>query len=143
ISHDGAEWTVLGKKQTVTIDERTLALAIDAQAANWKMFPSGTNDMVVQFGGKEFPLRLTDAKKISVEPFDAGFKTGVKITLSDWQKPKSFLVRKMDLTLYLTICLQGADEDLVFEIAAKEGNALLRKLNWPQALDPEGVDNTV
>lgn len=142
ISHDAGKWTIIGKKQTVSLDERTLELEISGQTATWKMFPSSTNDMLVKFNGKEFPLRLTDAKKITIEPYDAAFKTGVKITLSNWQK-KGFIPKTMDLTLYLTVCLQGEDEDLVFDIAAKEGDAVLRKLNWPEALDPEGVDNTV
>src|SRR5439155_10976581 len=63
--------------------------------------------------------------------------------LSDWRKPHSFIVHKFDLTVYLTVCLQGDDEDLVFDIAAKEGDAVLRRLDWPEALDPDGVDDTV
>jgi hypothetical protein len=39
--------------------------------------------------------------------------------------------------------LQGDDEDLVFDIAAKEGGAVLRQLDWPEALDASDVDDTV
>jgi Family of unknown function (DUF5696) len=143
ISHADGKWTIAGKKQTVTLDEKTLALDVNAQSVDWKMFPSGTNDMTVKFHGKEFPLRLTDAQTISIEPYDAGFKTGVKIVLSDWKNPQSWFGGKMDLKLYLEISLQDNDEDLVFDIAAHEGHAILRKLDWPEALVPDGVDYTV
>jgi len=143
VSHANGQWTIAGKKQVVTLDEKTLALDVDAQSVDWKMFPSGTNDMIVKFRGKEFPLRLADAGKISIKPYDTGFKTGVIITLSDWRKPHSWFGGKMDLTLYLTVCLQGDAEDLVFDITAKEGDAILRQLDWPEALEPDNVDYTV
>src|SRR5215469_9453521 len=138
VSSANGTWTIAGKKQTVTLDSN-LALAVNSQSVNWKMFPSGTNDMVVMFRGREFPLRLTDARSISIQPYDTGFKTGIKITLSDFHQGR----HKLDLTLYLTICLQGDDEDLVFDIAAHEGDAILRRLDWPEALDAQDVDYTV
>ena len=136
-------WTISGLKQTVTLNESNLALEVNAQSVIWKMPAAATNEMLVEQGGKEFPLRLTDAGKISIEPYDTGFKTGVKITLSDWKKPHSLFGDKLDLTLYLTICLQGDDEDLVFDIAAKEGGTVLRRLDWPPPLDASDVDYTV
>jgi len=148
VSSANGLWTIAGKKQTVTIDAKTLALDVNAQAAGaaatiWKLFPSGTNDMVVKFHGREFPLRLIDAGKISIEPYDTGFKTGVKITLGDWRRPGAWFGGKLDLTLYLTVCLQGDAEDLVFDIAAREGHTILRQLDWPEALDARDVDDTV
>ncbi|MGH7951635.1 MAG: hypothetical protein ACREFE_06915, partial [Limisphaerales bacterium] len=139
VSRADGKWTIAGKKQIVTLDEKTLALDVNAQSVDWKMFPSSTNDMIVKFHGEEFRLKLTDAKKISIQPYDTGFKTGIKITLSDFQHGDD----NLDLTLYLEICLQGNDEDLVFDIAAHEGDAVLRRLQWPEALDPSGVDYTV
>ena len=41
----------------------------------------------------------------------------------------------LDLTLYLTVCLEGANEELVFDVAAKEGSTIVRELNWPTAMD--------
>lgn len=139
VSHTNGKWVIAGKKQTVTLDEKTLSLAVSAQSVDWKMVPSSTNDMIVKFHGKEFPLALTDAKKISIEPYDTGFKTGVKLTLSDFRHGFS----KLDLKLYLEISLQGDAEDLVFDIAATEGDAVLRQLQWPTALDSTGVDYIV
>lgn len=139
VSHANGMWTIAGKKQTVTLDDKTLALAVKAGSVDWKMVPSSTNDMIVKYHGKEFPLALTDARKISIEPYDTGFKTGVKITLSDFHHGFS----KLDLTLYLEVSLQGNAEDLVFDIAAQEGDAVLRQLQWPTALDSAGVDYVV
>ena len=75
------QWTIAGKQQTLTIDSGTLALAVNAQSVAWKMFPSGTNDLIVKDRGQEFPLGLTAANEVTIEPYDTGFKTGVKITL--------------------------------------------------------------
>ncbi len=72
--------------------------------------------MLVRSGGEEFPLRLADAKKIEIAPCDTGAKTGVKITLGQWRHKDA----ELDLTLYLTVCLEGKDEDLVFDIAARK-----------------------
>lgn len=135
VSHADSQWVIAGKKQTVTINEKTLALEVNAQSVIWKMPAPTTNDMVVKLSGEEFPLRLADAGKIFIEPYDTGFKTGVKITLSDWSNS--------DLKLYLTVCLQGGDEDLVFDIAAQEGKTVLHQLDWPPALDARDVDDTV
>ena len=143
VSHADGKWIIAGKKQTVTFDEKTLAFEVNAQSVIWKMPASGTNDMILKKGGKEFPLRLADAKEISIEPYDTGFKTGVKITLSHWKKPHSLFGGKVDLKLYLTVCLQGDNEELVFDTAAKEGETVLRHLDWPPALDARDVDDTV
>lgn len=139
VSHVGDQWIIAGKKQIVTLDESNLALTVNAQSVIWKMVPSATNDMIVKFHGKEFSLPLTAAGKISITPYDTGFKTGVKLTLSNFRRGSDVL----DLKLYLTICLQGDDEDLVFGIAAQEGDAILRQLDWPTALDSTGVDYVV
>ncbi len=143
VSHADGKWIIAGKNQTVTLDKKTLALEVNAQSIVWKMPVSPTNDMIVKIGGEEFPLRLMDAKKISIEPYDTGFKTGVKITLGDWKKPRSLSGGKVDLKLYLTVCLQDDNEELVFDIAAQEGETVLRQLDWPPALDARDVDDTV
>jgi hypothetical protein len=139
VLHANGQWIIAGKKQTVTLDEKNFALDVNAQSVDWKMFPSGTNDLIVKYHGEKFPLRLTNTGKISIEPYDTGFKTGIKITLDNWRHGTEIL----RLPLYLTICLQGDDEDLVFDIAATEGDAILRQLDWPEALDARDVDDTV
>src|SRR5438045_220951 len=127
------QYAIVGKKNKVTVDSRTLAMSIQNGSANWKMVASGANDLQVKTGGKEFSVRLADAKDIHVEPYDTGFKTGVKIRLSK-------LPHAGGLTLYLTVCLEGRDEELVCDVAAEEGDAMIRQLDWPTALDAHDVD---
>jgi Family of unknown function (DUF5696) len=143
VSHADGQWLIKGRKQTVTLDEKDLAIHIQAGPAKWDMVPSATNDMLVRWHGKLFPVRMADARKISIAPYDTGFETGLKLTLSDWKNPKSDSGAGFDLTLYLTMGLQGDAEDLDFGIAAKEGDAAVHQLDWPTALDPAEADYTV
>src|SRR5262245_21947993 len=139
VSHANGQWSIAGRKQTVLLNESNLALEIRAGAAVWNMVPSGTNDLLVKAGGKEFFLRLADAGKIDVKPYDTGFKTGAKLTLSEWRHAGT----PLDLKLHLTVCLEGADEELVFDSAAEEQGTVLRQLDWPTALDARAVDYTL
>lgn len=144
VSHAGGIWTIAGKKQTVTLNGSDLALRVQAGPAVWTMAASGPQDMLVKSRGKEFYLRLADAGKIGITRYDTGYKTGVKITLGEWRH-RGLLPQdaELDLTLFLTVCLEGKDEDLVFDIAADEREALVRRLDWPTALDAREVDLTV
>jgi len=143
VSHENGQWIIKGQKQIVTLDEKNLALDIQAGPAKWDMVASATNDMLVWWHGKLFPVRLADARKISIVPYDTGFETGLKLTLSDWKNPASDSGEGFDLTLYLTMGLQGDTEDLVFGVAAQEGDAAVYQLDWPTALDPNEADYTV
>lgn len=145
ISHSNGKWLIAGRTNKVALDEKDLSLSVQNGDAKWTMVPSGTNDMIVKAHGAEFPLQLADAGTISIEPYDAGFKTGIKLTLSGWRHVVSpgDVPPPVDLTLYLTVCLEGKDEDLVFDIAAKEGNTAVRELNWPTALDSREIDYTL
>lgn len=103
------------------------------------MLASQAGDMLVRSQKQSLSLRLADAKKIDIVPYDTGFKTGLKIALSGWQSEK----RSLDLSLFLTICLEGAAEELVVDVVANEGEATLRQLDWPGALDSRDVDYTL
>jgi len=145
ISHSNGKWLIAGQKNKVLVDEKDLGITIQNGTANWSMVPSGPKDMTAQIAGAEFPLRLADAEKISIEPYDTGFKTGVKITLSGWRHilaPQN-VPPPLDLSLTLTVCLEGKNEELVFDTAAREGNTVLRELNWPTALDAHEIDYTL
>lgn len=135
VSTLGGQWTIIGKKQNVTFFESDLTLNIRAGLTQWTMVPSQASDMIVKKDGKEFFIRLADAGKRNVVKYDTGYKTGIKITLENWEN--------LDLKLYLTICLEGDDEDLVFDVAAEEMQTSIRQLNWPTALDAENVDYTL
>lgn len=136
VTQAGNVWTIAGKKQTVTLNAADLALRVRAESASWTMVPSGPQDMLVKAGGQQFPLRLAAAAKIAIERYDTGYKTGVKITLSEWPSATG-------LTLFLTVCLEGKDEELVFDIAAQEGEVTVRRLDWPTALDAREIDHTL
>src|SRR5581483_11862365 len=141
VSHANDQWILTGKKQTITLNETNLALNIQAGPATWNMVPSGTNDLHIKTNGHEFSIRLADAGSIAITNFDTGFKTGIKLTLNQWTDPASGA--KVDLPLYLTVALEGHDEELVFDIAADEHAAAVRQLDWPTALDSHDIDFTV
>src|SRR5262249_18424692 len=115
-------------------------LAIGAGAVRWSLRPSEAGELVVRAAGRELPLRLADARQIEVAPYRTGFRTGLKIRLSGWKPPG---LAPLGLALVLTVGLEGADEELVFEAAAEEQGAAVRRLDWPQALDASGVDLSV
>src|SRR5262249_2640911 len=129
VTHDAGagKWAIIGKKQTVTLNEKDLAIEVAAGANRWKMVASGSQGLTVKSGDVETHLALASAGKISIVPYDTGFKTGVKISLNDW-KTKQGVV---DLPLYLTVALEGGSEDLVFDVAADERSATVRQLDWP------------
>jgi Family of unknown function (DUF5696) len=139
VSHSADKWIIKGKQNTVTLNESNLMLSIQAGAAQWNMLSSQPGDMLVRSRGEDIPLRIIDAKKVSIVPYDTGFKSGLKISLSGWQQAG----RPVDLDLFLTICLEGKSEELVFDIVANERGATLRQFDWPAALDAKDVDYTL
>src|SRR5260370_40740198 len=66
VSHANGKWVIAGKKNKVTLNEANLAIDVQAGSARWAMVPSAGNDMLVKSEGEEFPLRLTEARKLSV-----------------------------------------------------------------------------
>ena len=139
VSHTGNNWLIKGQKNSVTLNQSDLTLSIQAGPTTWTMKPSAVGDIVVKTRGEVKSLRLADARNITVTPYDAAFKTGIKITLSGWKENQS----PLDLQLFFTICLQGKDEELVFDIAANEHETVVRQLDWPGALDAREVDYTL
>jgi hypothetical protein len=77
VSHGGGKWTIAGKKQTIILNESDLALAVRAGPDVWAMVPSGPHDMLAKARGEEFSLRLADANRLVIVPYDTGFKTGM------------------------------------------------------------------
>lgn len=139
VTQRDGNWIIAGKQHQVTLNARNLALTVETASAKWLMVASSEHDMTVKAGAEEFPLGLMQARQKQIVPYDAGFKTGIKISLSGWSHNSS----ELDLKLFLTICLEGRDEDVVFEVAAAEDRATLRHLDWPGALDGRDVDFTL
>ncbi|HEV2133238.1 MAG TPA: twin-arginine translocation signal domain-containing protein [Terracidiphilus sp.] len=86
VSHTDGKWVIAGGRQQAVLRESNLALAVNAQGMVWHMVPSARGDMILQRDGRETAVRLADAKRIEIHPFDTGFKTGVRLTLSHWGK---------------------------------------------------------
>jgi len=139
VSRAGGTWKIVGKKRTVSLNETNLFLQIQTGSISWSMVPSGTNDLLVRSGTEIFPLRLADARAIRIVRYDTGFKTGLKLQLSQWQHGDT----TVDLSLYLTIALEGRDEELVCDVAADEHAVSVRQLDWPCAMDAREVDYTI
>ena len=129
------QWHIIGQEQEVIFDESDFSTVIHACSTTWSMIPSLGNDMTVKSKEEMTNVSLKSAKKCEVEYYDAGYKTGIKIILSEWEG--------LDIKLYMTLCLEGKDEDLVFHVSAEEGNTTIRQLNWPTALNPDDVDYIV
>jgi hypothetical protein len=137
VSDSNGLWLLSGTKRKVSFNESNFVLNIHADSTDWEMVPSQPNDIIVRKKGneREYQLSLANAGTKKVEYYDAGYKTGIKITLSNW---KGF-----DLTLYLTICLEANTEDLLFTVAAKENQTVIQQLDWPTAMDGNQIDYTV
>jgi hypothetical protein len=144
VTHSGGKWTVSGKKNTVTISDADLSIKVQAGALLWQTSPSSSRDMLVRSNENQFYVRLADATRAEVKRYDTGFKIGVKISLAGWRSSSAASrAAELDLNLFLTVCLEGKDEEVVFDAAAREGEAVIRQLDWPTALDASEVDYTV
>ncbi len=142
VSNGAGKWTIAGKQNIVTLSESDLALKVQARGTVWEMAPSSSSDLQVKSKGTETFVRLADAGKKSFERYDTGFKSGVKITLEGWKESQS-TSETLNLKVFLTLCLEGRDEELVFDVVAVEENATVKQLDWPGAVDSREVDYTV
>jgi len=144
VSQASGKWTIAGRKNRAVLDGSDLSVTVSAGTATWKMVPSSAEDVIVRVDGDEFPVRLADAGEIGVAEWRTGFKTGVKITLGDFRSTGQRTPgARLDLRLFLTMALEAGDEDLCFEAMAHEGEASVRELRWPTAIDGREVDATV
>src|SRR5919199_1294042 len=105
VSHAGGKWTIAGKRNKLTLDESDLSVKVQAGAALWEMVPSSAKDVLVRSRGEEFYLRLADARRMTITPYDTGFKTGVKISLGEWREGGPLHPGEgVELSLPLTLC---------------------------------------
>jgi hypothetical protein len=144
VSHSSGKWTLTGRKNIVELNESDFAVGVHAGPVTWKMVPSSNADMLVGAGGDEFHLRLADAGQIKIGPYETGFKTGIRLILDQFRNTgQSSPGSPVDLRVVLTLCLEGADEELVWEAMVNERGAAVKELNWPKAMDGREVDYTV
>lgn len=139
VTRDGERWTIAGSRQRVLVSARDLSITVTAGGTEWKTMPSAAGDLVVRRNGRDARLRLADASAIDAVRYDAGFKSGVKLTLSGWRVD----AEPIDLSIVLTVALEGDDEDLAFDVVAAERETAARQLDWPGPVDGRDLDYTV
>lgn len=124
--HADGVWTIHGVKNTVELNERNLAMYVRAGGTTWKMTPSSDHDMLIGFGGDRFWLSLAAAGSIRIEPYETGFKSGIRMTLGGFRGAGQVTPgAPLDLRLILTLCLEGEDY-LVAEAMVNEGAAAVK-----------------
>jgi len=144
VLHVRGNWIISGKKHKVILNDSDFSIQVEADQVTWATAPSAQDDMLVKSKGEEFYLRLADADKIDIAPYDTGYKTGVKIRLEQFRHNGLFNKGlELDLALCLTVCLEGTAEDLVCEVTSIERKSSVRQLDWPKELDASDVDYTV
>lgn len=144
VSHGSGKWTIAGQKNTVALNDSDLAVTIQAGPVTWSMVPSSNQDMLLSAGDDQFHLRLADASRIEIAPYQTGFKTGIRIVLQGFRNTgQSAPGSPLDLRVVLTMCLEGEDEDLVSEAVVNENGAAVKELNWPKEMNGREVDYTV
>ena len=144
VTHSDGKWAIAGKKNTVVLNETDFAISVKAGPVVWKMTPSSNQDMRIEAGSDRFYVRLADAGGIQIAPYETGFKKGVRIVLDKFQST-GIAARGslLNTRVVLTMCLEGADEDLIFEAMVNENGAAVKELNWPKEMDGREVDYTV
>ena len=139
VKHDGSSWVVSADRCSLTLDEQTLGVTIQWAGTSWRMEPSGEKDCHVQIGDSTAWVSLRDARTRNVEEYETGYQRGVKVTLGDFTSDE----RSLDITLSLFICIEMPSEELTFTVIAEEGEAKIKRLNWPGGFTPGDADFTV
>ena len=139
VGKEGTVWTVSAKRCTVTLDESTLDLVIERAGTSWRMKSPGKREMHVEVGDKKVWMSLLDARRRKVEEYQTGFQRGIKITLSGFERQE----QSLDVSVSLFICVETDTEELTFTVVPKEGEAKIKRLNWPGGFVPGEADFTV
>ncbi len=133
------KWIIEGQRNRIELNPSDLQMTVYAQSRTWSMIPSFSGDLIVENSGTRLSLRLADAEKKEISPYQTGFKQGIKIELEDFAHKNI----KVDLQISLFICLEGEQEELVCELIATEKIATILECFWPQALVDNCFDYTV
>ena len=139
VTHADGSWQIAGKHRTVTLREADFKIALTSGSVHWDFLAAADNDLTLNVQGKNVQFKLTDARKREISSYQTGYQAGLLIQLSQFQHQG----KNLDLALQLFVCLEGSDEDLVCEVIAKEGSAVIKECLWPKGLEPESSDHTV
>ena len=133
------KWIIEGQRNRIELNPSDLQMTVYTQSRTWSMIPSFRGDLIVENSGARLSLRLADAGKKEISPYQTGFKTGIKIALEDF----AYGDKKVDLQISLFICLEGEQEELVCELITREKTATVLECFWPQAVSNNCFDYTV
>jgi hypothetical protein len=140
VTKAGDGWTIAGAKNTLTLNTADLAMNIASDGVTWKLAPSEADDMVAQSpGSAEFSLKLIQAGKIVILPYETGFMSGLVIKLSEFRDA----AQALDLTVLLFVCMEANTEDILFDIVPIEQKTAIKRCHWPKAFVGGDVDFTV
>jgi len=139
VKQDASQWIIQGERLTVVVDSNTLAMQVRDKDISWNIEGSTPGDLTIEHSGRNIPLCLKDAKQIKIEPYETGFKSGIKIQLNGYLHEDELL----EIGLQLNICLQAPSEDLVCELVAREDAAAVKQCLWPAPFEKASFDFTV
>jgi Family of unknown function (DUF5696) len=128
VKQSGNEWIITGHKNQVRINVPDLGMTVKTPGDRWVMRPSADDDLTVRDDTLLVSLRLVDAGKIEITPYGTGFKTGIKINLSEFENNG----RKLELALQLFITLETLQDELVCEVVPLEKGNTVKELLWPK-----------
>ncbi len=139
VRQEDERWVVQGRRSRVEVNPSDLQMTLGAGGRTWSTVASAAGDLIVEADGKTYTLRLADAKRREVSPYQTGFKTGLKIALSGFAHEGT----EIDLSIALSACLEGPREDLVCELIADESRCQVMECLWPPALADSSFDTTI
>ena len=137
-TNDGV-WKILGRKHRLEVNPTNLACRVDTPTTAWQLEGSREGDLQIRFGDKTISLSLAAAGRRVISPYDNGFESGLKIELGDFRAETN----QLDLSLQLFLCFEGSDEDVVATLIASDGNARVRRCDWPAGLAADSFDTTI
>ena len=76
---------------------------------------------------------------MNISEYANGYKNGISIECDKFVHEG----KELDFGLLLFVCLQGPEEDLVFDITAREGGARVKECRWPKGFEAGSFDHTV
>lgn len=132
-------WIMKGAKATLILSKSDLGIKVKRASTSWRMAPSSENDLAIKADSSLYIQSLVDAKKIKIFPYKTGFSSGIKIVLKQFEANG----HSLDLTVLLFITFETPEDEVVFRIAAVEGDTVLRDCRWPKGFTEDSFDYTV
>ena len=142
-------WVITGRRRKVTFDPASLRMVVHGGGVAWALRPSRQGDVIVQVGQERAELRLADAVRRTVTPFDTGERVGIKAVLDGFPHAG----RALDLRITLTVALEPTGEELLCEVTVADASTsapnspsagpVVKEIAWPGAFETTRADWTV